>query len=61
MKKFLNASFFILAVTFFLSLSLFAQDAPLPLSPRVTAGKLANGLTYYIMPNKTPAQKVKLS
>jgi zinc protease len=38
---------------------LFAQ-APLPLSPRLKTGKLENGLTYYIIPNKKPEKKVEL-
>jgi len=30
------------------------------LNPKVKTGKLANGLTYYILPNKKPEQKVEL-
>lgn len=36
-----------------ISTSLFAQydmKAPLPMDPNVRIGKLANGLTYYILP-----------
>ena len=29
-------------------------DRPLPLDARVTKGKLANGLTYYVMPHRKP-------
>jgi zinc protease len=36
-----------------------ATDA-LPLNPKVTTGKLANGLTYYILPNAKPEKKVEL-
>ncbi|PZP51969.1 MAG: peptidase M16 [Pseudopedobacter saltans] len=32
----------------------------LPVSPNITKGKLANGLTYYIRPNNKPANKVEL-
>ena len=32
----------------------------LPLDPKVSTGKLANGLTYYIRQNKKPEQKVEL-
>ena len=43
-------------------LSLPAQNSndTLPLNPRVTAGKLPNGITYYILPNKRPEKKVEL-
>lgn len=39
-----------------------AQDlkAKLPLDPKVTKGKFANGLTYYIRPNSKPEKKVEL-
>lgn len=39
-----------------------AQDlsAPLPKDPKVTTGKLSNGLTYYIRPNAKPEKKVEL-
>lgn len=41
---------------------LLAQNAndPLPLNPKVTTGKLSNGITYYILPNKKPEKKVEL-
>ncbi len=32
----------------------------LPLNPKVTTGKLPNGITYYILPNAKPEQKVEL-
>ncbi len=32
----------------------------LPLNPKVTMGKLPNGVTYYIQPNAKPEQKVEL-
>lgn len=32
----------------------------LPLNPKVTTGKLPNGLTYYILPNAKPEKKVEL-
>ncbi len=33
---------------------------PLPIDPKVTIGKLDNGLTYYIRPNEKPQKKVEL-
>ena len=39
--------------------SLFAQT-DLPLNPKVIKGKLENGLTYFILPNKKPENKVEL-
>lgn len=35
-------------------------DQNLPLDPKVTIGKLENGLTYYIRPNNKPEKKVEL-
>lgn len=46
-----------------LALSLSAQVDPskkLPLDVKLTTGKLANGLTYYIRENKKPEKKVEL-
>jgi zinc protease len=34
--------------------------APIPTGPQVKVGKLPNGLTYYIAPNKIPAQRLEL-
>src|SRR5258708_6241047 len=45
------------------SLTAFAQSKlsdPIPVTPDVKIGKLANGLTYYIRKNNRPAQKVEL-
>src|SRR5689334_17128206 len=36
------------------------SNDPLPLNPKVTTGKLSNGITYYILPNKKPEKKVEL-
>ena len=33
---------------------------PLPMNPKVKMGKLDNGLTFYILPNKKPENKVEL-
>jgi zinc protease len=41
------------------STQLLAQNA-LPMNPAVKTGKLENGLTYYILPNKKPENKVEL-
>ena len=35
-------------------------NASLPVDPKLTKGKLANGLTYYIRENKKPEKKVEL-
>lgn len=37
-----------------------AQDTPLPLWPKVKKGRLANGLTYYILPHGKPENRVNL-
>lgn len=37
-----------------------APADPLPLDPQLRMGKLANGLSYYIKKNATPAQRVEL-
>jgi len=39
-----------------------AQDLskPIPIDKNLTIGKLSNGLTYYIMPNSKPENKVEL-
>jgi len=49
-----------------MSISAFAQqqqpkpNAPLPLDPQITIGKLSNGLTYYIRENKKPENRAEL-
>jgi len=54
-------SFKLLLLTFFVSVTLFAQqNKPLPVDPDVKIGKLDNGLTYYIRENKKPENKVEL-
>ncbi len=50
---------FLLTVLITLAGSLGAQT-PLPMNPKVKTGKLANGLTYYILPNAKPEKKVEL-
>ena len=35
-------------------------DQPLPLDTRVTRGKLANGLTYYVLPHQKPEKRAQL-
>ena len=43
--------------------SLHAGDPPgevLPLAPEILAGKLSNGISYYIRPNKKPEQRAEL-
>ena len=56
-RKFLL--FLITILTVGTGVSLFAQTT-LPLNPKVKMGKLENGLTYYILPNKKPENKVEL-
>ena len=35
-------------------------DQPLPLDARLTKGKLANGLTYYVLPHKKPENRAQV-
>jgi zinc protease len=37
-----------------------AVDPPLPLDPRVKTGKLASGLTYYVLPHKKPEHRAQV-
>jgi zinc protease len=37
-----------------------ALDAPIPLDARIRAGRLANGLAYYILPHGTPKKRAQL-
>lgn len=55
--------FFLLVAVIIVSYTLQAQYNKanlLPLNPKVTSGKLPNGITYYIMPNSKPEKKVEL-
>ena len=36
------------------------SDAPLPLDARITKGKLENGLTYYVLPNRVPEHRAQM-
>jgi zinc protease len=56
-RNFLFSLFAIMALLNCIALQ--AQTA-LPLNPKVIKGKLDNGLTYYILPNKKPENKVEL-
>lgn len=49
-----------LLFVFFLFITGVSAQNDLPLSPKVITGKLENGLTYYILPNKKPEKKVEL-
>ncbi len=54
--------FFVLLFLFFCG-NISAQNKAtdlLPLNPKVTTGKLPNGITYFIMPNAKPEKKVEL-
>ncbi|HRP88773.1 MAG TPA: insulinase family protein [Edaphocola sp.] len=62
-KNILKKTFlFGMLMTFLASTNGIAQDlkAKLPIDPKVTTGKLSNGLTYYIRPNAKPENKVEL-
>jgi zinc protease len=37
-----------------------AMNQPSPLDPQIKVGKLANGLTYYVMKHKKPEQRASL-
>ncbi|RYF98932.1 MAG: insulinase family protein, partial [Chitinophagaceae bacterium] len=52
----------LVAALFFSSIASAQTNAgdKLPVDPKVTVGKLPNGLTYYIRPNKMPEKKVEL-
>ncbi len=39
----------------------FQADAPFPMDPSVTVGKLENGLSYYIVPNDDPDERILLT
>jgi len=67
MKRLTAQPFFLLTIVFsilFVSSSLYAQ-APknlkehIPLDPKIKVGKLDNGMTYYIMENKRPENRVE--
>lgn len=57
MKRFISS--LILLLIGFSSIAQNLTD-PLPFDPAVKTGKLANGLTYFIRPNKKPEQRVEL-
>src|SRR5689334_1919431 len=53
----------LLLILFFGIIASFAQvnlNDPIPVSPDIRKGKLANGLTYYIRKNSKPEKKVEL-
>ena len=55
--------FFLFVAFVFIGSNIHAQYKPtdvLPLNPKVTTGKLPNGITYYIMPNSKPDKKTEL-
>ena len=59
MIQFLRRSLLIIAIVPAFFAKSHAQKA-LPVSPEVTVGKLANGLTYYIRKNQEPANRAEL-
>ncbi len=52
--------YFFAAMLFWLAGNYALAQEELPLSSNVRAGKLTNGLAYYILPNKKPEQRVEL-
>ncbi|MEJ7586147.1 MAG: insulinase family protein [Ferruginibacter sp.] len=56
--KYLSLSF--LPILLFLGNAGLRAQTPIPLYPKVVTGKLDNGLTYFILPNKKPENKVEL-
>ena len=63
MHRFRHAAV-VLAILVLAAAPSFAQDpglaVPLPVDPQVRFGKLANGLTYYVRENRTPADRAEL-
>lgn len=61
-KTFLSAFMllFVLVATLNLEAKVTNLDEKIPLSPKVTTGKLDNGLTYFIMENKKPEKRAEL-
>lgn len=51
---------FVLGIIFSVSHAQVQLTDPIPVSPDITKGKLANGLTYYIRKNSKPEKKVEL-
>ncbi|MCS7000203.1 MAG: insulinase family protein [Candidatus Kapabacteria bacterium] len=54
MKAFSSAT----ALFPFLAFLLFAQPSPIPQDPALRSGKLSNGLRYFLLPHKMPAQRL---
>jgi zinc protease len=50
----------LLFVLFLSVIGTLCAQTPLPMNPKLKMGKLANGLTYYILPNAKPEKKVEL-
>lgn len=57
-----NFSMIVMAAFFAATSPLYAQEksGKIPVDSKVTVGKLANGLTYYIRPNSKPEKKAEL-
>ncbi len=58
--KIRNLLFSLLTITLALVATSLQAQTVLPLNPKIKMGKLENGLTYYILPNKKPENKVEL-
>lgn len=59
MKSIRVFTIFFVMISFFVQVQVFAQS-DLTMDPKVTKGKLPNGLTYYIRENGKPENKVEL-
>jgi len=62
LRKFFSKAALSLLLLSASAVTLYAQDlnSNIPVDSKVTKGKLANGLTYYIRPNNKPEKKVEL-
>ena len=58
--KIKNFLFSLFAILTFIDCTIADAQTVLPFNPKVIKGKLDNGLTYYILPNKKPENKVEL-
>jgi len=59
MKKLISILFFIVSLTGFCQEKINLNDL-LPVDPKVSTGKLANGLTYYVRSNSTPKNRADM-
>jgi len=63
MKRFMALALLLLTILVTSNFALQAKydlNARIPMNPKITEGKLANGLTYYIMENNKPANRAEI-